>query len=167
MDTDWRRLMSEEKKITVEEAQRYFAISCNNDTFRLLEKIDRSESENDEMIHQIHASCWHWSRIGEPVNMVRGHYMLAKVYFELNHVTEGQVWASRCWAQTNDLDLKDWDYAFSCEIISRSFASQGNQEEFEKYHGLAIKAVTSIEGEKDREICQTELDRGPWFGMKG
>ena len=40
-------------------ASKWFAIECNNGTWDLLEKADRSVSETDGMVHMAHASCFH------------------------------------------------------------------------------------------------------------
>lgn len=62
------------------------------------------------------------------------------------------------------LKLQSWDYAFSCEIIARAHAAKKNQKEFAKFHKMALDAICVLSDKEDRDICQTELDRGPWFG---
>lgn len=87
--------MPEEKKLTAAQAHQYFAVESNNKTWDLLEKADRTKAEEIEMIHQAHTSSYHWSKVGEPVNQVRAHYLVAKVYFALDMVESAYYWAQK------------------------------------------------------------------------
>ncbi len=157
--------MAEEKKMDLSEAHQYFAVECNNKTWDLLDKTERTPDEEIEMIHQVHASCWHWSRAGEPVNVVRGHYVAAKVYFAAGMTESARFWAQKTWDQTVELGLESWDYAFACEIMARACAAAGEKDKHEEYHRKAQDAIAGL-GNDERELCQGELDRGPWFGMR-
>lgn len=157
--------MPEQKKLSAEEAHRYFAVETNNRTWDLIEKVDRTLEEDVQMIHQVHASCYHWAQVGEPVNQVRGHYMVAKVYFALGMAESAYYWAEKTWNQTVELQLASWDYAFACEIMARAHASKGDKAAFEELHGKAVTAIEGL-GEEDAALCRAELDRAPWFGWK-
>lgn len=156
--------MSDEKRLTVEDAHRYFAVACNNATWDLLEKDDRTGEQTIEMMHQAHASCWHWSRVGEPVNLVRGHYLVAKAAFAAGLRETGAHWARICWDETERLGLTSWDYAFGCEIIARAAAASGERAEFSRLIAKAQEAIAGLD-EQDRSICEGELRREPWFGF--
>lgn len=157
--------MAEEKTMSLPEAHQHFAVECNNRTWDLIEKPDRTPEEDVEMIHQAHASCRHWSAVGEPVNLVRGHYVVAKVYFAVGMTEPARFWARKTWEQTVELGLESWDYAFACEIMARAHAAAGEKDQHEELYRKAQDAVAGL-GEGERELCQGELDRGPWFGMK-
>lgn len=157
--------MAEEKTVTLMQAHQYFGAECNNRTWDLIERTDRSDEETVEMIHEVHASCWHWSKVGEQVNLIRGHYLVAKVYFAAGMREMGAFWAQKTWAQTQELGLDGWDYAFGLEIAARGAAAGGRKAEFETLHREAEEAIAAL-GDADRQLCQAELDRGPWFGMK-
>jgi hypothetical protein len=110
--------MPNNKAMSVEEVDRFFAIETNNGTWSLIEKDDRSPADDVEMIHQAHASCFHWSRVGEPVNVVRAHYLVAKAYFAAGMGESGALWGEKTWNQTVEMGLESWDYAFGCEVIA-------------------------------------------------
>jgi hypothetical protein len=46
------------------EWHRWFAIECNNATFDLLAKADRSPAESDLMVDTAHAARYHWGVVG-------------------------------------------------------------------------------------------------------
>lgn len=143
---------------------RYFAVHCNNSTWGLIENDVRSDSETEDMIHRAHASCWHWSQAGEPVNLVRAHYLVAKAYFAAGRVEEATYWASRCWDGTEKLELQAWDLAFGLELKARVHASRGETELAGGVVAQIQELLPTLE-EGDREICEAELQRAPWFGV--
>lgn len=157
--------MTEEKKLTVAEAHQIFAAETNNKTWDLIEKADRTPAENIEMIHLSHTSTYHWSQVGEPINEVRGQYLIAKVYFALNMLESACFWAEKTWNETVEMGLSSWDYVFGCEIMARVHASRANKEGFDELHAKAATAIGKL-GPQDAVLCKGELDRGPWFGMK-
>lgn len=157
--------MQEEKKLTAQEAHQFFAGDTNNRTWDLIEKNDRTSDEAVRMIHQSHASAYHWSVAGEPVNLVRAHYLVAKAYFAVEMLEPAVFWAEKAWNSTVELGLDSWDYAFGCEIMARAHAATGNQSGFQDLHAKAVEAIGGL-GKQDAALCQGELDRGPWFGMK-
>jgi hypothetical protein len=64
----------------VAKAQRWFAVEFNNRAWDLLEKVNRSAAETEEMLHAAHAACLHWLAIGKPINHTRALYLLASAY---------------------------------------------------------------------------------------
>ena len=63
--------MPKEKKYSEEEHQK-FAVDLFNLTWSLLDKKDRTQEEDDKMIHAVHASRFHWGEIGKPLHFERG-----------------------------------------------------------------------------------------------
>lgn len=158
-------VMAGESTKDVKETHQRFAIETNNATWDLIEKADRTHAEEIEMVHQAHASAWHWSKVGEPVNLVRAHYLVAKVYFAVHQAKSGSFWANHVWKSTTDLGLTSWDYAFACEIMARARALECDKPGFEDYHAKAVRTIENLDAD-DAALCQGELDRGPWFEMK-
>ena len=60
------------------------AVRCFNSTWDLLEKTDRTEAENRQMIHMAHASRFHWGEIGTPLQFGRGEWQVSRVYATLD-----------------------------------------------------------------------------------
>ena len=55
--------VEEEKIFTEQEYHERFAIQLNNLVWNLLQKENRTEEDNNKMIHAAHASHYHWSII--------------------------------------------------------------------------------------------------------
>ena len=60
--------------------QKKLAMDTFNKTWDLLDKTNRSEAENIEMIHTAHASRYHWEQVGTPLEFQRGEWQISRVY---------------------------------------------------------------------------------------
>ena len=52
------------------QAHRWFAIEFNNQAWDLVEKVNRTADETQQMIHAAHASILHWQSAGNALNGV-------------------------------------------------------------------------------------------------
>lgn len=62
-------------------AHRYFSAHCFNETWTLLDKADRTEVEEREMLGRTLASLWHWRQRADltPQNISVGCWQAARV----------------------------------------------------------------------------------------
>ncbi len=62
-------------------AHRFFAAHCFNETWTLLDKTDRTEAEDREMLGRTLASLWHWRQRADhtPTNLSIGCWQAARV----------------------------------------------------------------------------------------
>ena len=160
--------MSEEEKYTQEEAHKMFARTFFGKTWELLEKADRSELEDELMVHAAHASNYHWLQVGTGLNHQRGEWLIARAYSVLGLGGAALKHTKRCLALTEkyaDL-MEDFDLAFAYEGAARANAIASNQEEAQKYIQLAQDAGEKIGDKKDREYFFKDFEAGDWKGLK-
>ena len=62
------------------DARRRLAADLFNHTWTLMERVDRTAAQDDEMLHCAHASRYHWGEVGEPANFARGEWQCSRVY---------------------------------------------------------------------------------------
>ena len=151
--------------------QEKMAKDCFNETWTLLEKANRTEDEDNEMVHTAHASRYHWGVLvangkGKPVNLQRGEWQIARVYTVLNRVEPALHHAKLCLKLTEDNDIKDFDLGFAYEAMARAAAAAGDKPGYEKYFKLALDAGEKIKDKGDRDYFFEDLHKGQWFGMK-
>ena len=158
--------MAEEKKYSVEECHKRFAIELNNLVWDLLAKKDRTKDEDEKMIHAAHSSCYHWGEIGEPINLQRGEWMISHVYAILNRPEPALYHAKECVELTEEHKFVDFDLAYAYEAMARAFAAAGEKSECEKYIALTKEAGEKIKGEEDKKIFVGDFASEPWYGMK-
>lgn len=143
-----------------------YAVDCNNNAWNYLDKIELNEEESNQLTHMIHASAWHWSQIGTPIQMARSYYMLAKTCFITKKPDEGCYWAQKCWeivAQSQERE--NWDLPFSLEVMARAASYQNNKESFDRIASQFHELVQTLEKE-DQEVTVGEWRKQPWFGYE-
>lgn len=158
--------MPEEKKYSEQECHKEFAIACNNLVWSLLQKKDRTEQENDQMIHAAHASHYHWGIVGKPINAQRGEWLISHVYAVLNRPEPALYHAKKCMALTEEHKFVDFDLAFAYEAVARAHASAGQAAECKKYRALAQDAGEKIKNAEDKKIFTGDLTAPPWYGIE-
>jgi hypothetical protein len=156
----------EESTYTEAQCHKKFAVECNNEVWGLLSKESRTDREDERMITAAHASHYHWGRIGEPINMQRGHWLISHVYAVLDKPEEALRHARLCLSLTEEHDFVDFDLAYAYEAMARANASARNRQEAAKYLNMAREAGKRIKAEKDRKLFGGDLQAGPWYGVE-
>lgn len=134
-----------------------------NQTWSLLETVDRTPEQDDEMVFTTHASSYHWSKAGGTLaNAARGHWQIARVYATLGR-GEPAVWhARRC------VDLAeaagaagvadDWDLAAALESLARAQSVAGDASGARATLARARQALDAILDPEDREQIEQDID---------
>jgi hypothetical protein len=150
--------MSDEK-MTQDEFHKKVAISTNNGIWPTLDKDKPTEEELEEALHMAHTSLYHWSKIGQPINIARAEYMISRVYSAFSWAEPALYHAKRCLKITEETGIGDFDLAFAYEVMARAYKVAGMEKECKKYRNLTQEATNAIKGDEDRKICQSELDK--------
>jgi hypothetical protein len=149
--------------------ERRLAIELYNGLWPLMEKPERTPDEDALLIHQAHASLYHWTQVGEQINRARGEWMCSRVYSVLGRSEPALFHAAR--ALELATPTGDWDLAVCCEAMARALLVAGQ-------HGAArtwvakARAVPVAE-QADRDVVESDLvavesmlaARGPSGGM--
>ena len=149
--------MAEELKYTEQEFHRKMAVGLFNMVWDFLDKRERTQAEDDKMLHAAHASRFHWGEIGSPLEFERGEWQVSRVYSVLNRPGAAIYHAQRCLEICEENNFADFDIAFAYEAMARAYATTGNATECEKYVELARKAGELIKGEGDKKVFFAEL----------
>lgn len=139
------------------EAERRLAADLFNQTWRLLEMGARTREQDDEMIHCAHASRYHWGRVGQPVNLARGEWQIARVYAVLGRGDPASFHARRCLEITQTHQLGAFDVAAAYEALARAALVRGNRAEAEHFTEEARRAGAGISDAEDLQILSGDL----------
>src|SRR5512147_3281194 len=131
--------MNETRTYTIDEAHEHFAKTINARVWELLQKSDRSQSEDDEMLHAAHACTYHWKFAGAAVHQQRGEWLISHVHVVLGHANEALRHAERCFelTQANKDLMQDFDIAYAFEGIARAQAMLGDAKMAREFFDLA------------------------------
>jgi len=155
--------------LDLEKAHRWFAVEYNNRTWDLLGKEDRSEEENEEMIHHAHASLLHWQHSGgEQINALRAYYLLTNAYAAAGEGEPAMRYGARSLALLKEEPhgITDWDNAFIYDAVGRANAAAGNTAAAHEYKEQARRAGEIIANEEDRKIFNATFQSGNWHGIE-
>jgi hypothetical protein len=132
-------------------------VDLYNDTWRLLE----SREDDDELLHQAHASAYHWLKAPEcePRNRARSEWLCSRVYAVLGRAEPAMHHAQRCLqlCEQHPDNVEDWDLAFAFEALARAYRIVGNEDEARRYEQLGREQAEVIADPEDRESLLRDL----------
>jgi tetratricopeptide (TPR) repeat protein len=144
----------------VELDHRQLGVDLYNDTWRLLEK-ERTAEEDDELLHQAHASTYHWLQASEcePKNRARGEWICSRAYAVLGRAEPALHHAERCRAivEANPDNMDEFDLPFAYEALARAHRVGGAEDEAERYERLAREAGAAMTDAEDVEHFEEAL----------
>jgi hypothetical protein len=146
-------------KMTLEEFHTKIAKETNNGIWPILDAENPSIENLEEALHMAHTSTFHWSKIGKPVNIARGEYMISRVLSALGRGKSSLAHAEKSLRIAEGTESEDWDIAFAYEAITRAHVAIGDKDKSMEWKEKAQKAIDSVKDEQDRQICQGELDK--------
>jgi hypothetical protein len=160
--------MTEPKTYTLDEAQLYFAKTLNGKVWELLGKTDRSLADNEQMMHDAHASCSHWLVAGTPLHHQRAEWLIAHVYTVLGYSEPALRHALLCMVltQENASLMQDFDWAYAHEGLARALALAGNRKEAQHHLQIAQEKGEEIRDEEDKSIFVGDLEGGDWYNLQ-
>lgn len=134
---------------------RQLGVDLYNGSWGLLEKVDRTPDEDDELLHQAHASAYHWLKAPEcePKNRARSEWLCSRVYAVVGRAEPALHHAERCLAitQAKPENMEDWDLPFAYEALARAHGVAGNARASRRFAELAHESGESIADPEVRE----------------
>jgi hypothetical protein len=139
----------------VSSEERQLGVDLYNDSWRLLEK-ERTPEEDDELLHQAHASAYHWLKAPEcePKNRARSEWLCSRVYSVLGRAEPALHHAERSLAicEEHAGNVEDWDLAFAYEALARASRVAGNDQHAQRYEQQGLELAEQISDPEDKEI---------------
>lgn len=139
--------------------QRAYAVALFNRTWELMDLPERTDEQVDELIHTVHASRFHWTRVGNPANWARGEWQCARAYALLGR-GEPALWhARRCLAlaEAGGEGFEDWDLPSAQQAMAHAHLAAGDREEAGRWAALARERVARVEDDEDREHIEGQI----------
>jgi tetratricopeptide (TPR) repeat protein len=150
--------MREDAQMTPEET-RQLAADCFNRAWQLLGRHDRSQDEDDELLHCAHASRYHWGEVGTAANRARGEWQCSRVYAVLGRPEPALHHARRCLelVEAAPAEMEEFDLPFAYEALARAYALSGDEAEARDWLARARAAGEEIADEDDRALLEADL----------
>lgn len=138
---------------------RRLGVDLFNKTWTLMEKDDRTEAEDDELVHCAHASAYHWLHVGTPANRARSEWQCSRMYTVLGRAEPALHHARRCLelCESNPDALEDWDLPFAHEALARAHGIAGDDAEANRHAELARELGGRIADPEERQLLEADL----------
>lgn len=130
-----------------------------NKTWDYIEKIDRTPFDNSEMIKLAFESRYYWSLVGNDLNIVRGDWLISRVFSELKILEDALMYAQKCLAKTLENQFKDFDLFFAYESLVRVYHLMGDIDKRDLMIEDALESLKHISKKEDKDYCKEELDK--------
>lgn len=153
-DPDWTLMTDIDPAGT---SHRELATALFNSTWQLMEKENRTPDEDALMVHQAHASLYHWLQAGGPEHNARGEWQVSRVYTVLGRGEAALFHARRVLDICRRNGIGDWDLGFAYEALARAHAVLGDADESRRWLAEARQAATGL-ADADREALLTDLN---------
>jgi hypothetical protein len=139
---------------------RRLAADLFNRSWRYLELDRRTPEQDDELVHCVHASCWHWRRVGSPAHLARGEGHCARAYAALGRPEPALHHAQRCLDLTRagGEGFEEWDLASALEVMARAQLAAGDSAAAADYAELSRRELESVADPDDRAVIESQLD---------
>jgi uncharacterized protein YndB with AHSA1/START domain len=144
---------------------RSLGIDCNNNTYELLGRADRTPDETETMVHMAHAANYHWGFVGTVVNRVRGEYLCSRVYSFVGRAEPALHHAEVAMRLAIEANLDDFDLVYAHEGMARALACMGRLDEARNH--LEQARSIDVADPEDKAIVDDDLAVGPWYGLTG
>jgi DNA-binding transcriptional MerR regulator len=143
--------------------ERMLGAQLFNETWRLMEREDRTPADDDRMIHTAHASRYHWGQAPTaiPANYARGEWQISRVYAVLGRSEPALHHARRVLEICEDNKIGDWDLGFAYEALARAHAVAGDVQQARAYTDQALAAAEKIAEDEERELLLADLETIP------
>ena len=143
--------------VLAEDDERALAKRLFNLVWDLLDRPSRTADQDELMVNAAHASLYHWIRVGEPVNEVRGEWQVSRVYSVLRRSEPALHHAHCSLALCEQHGIGDFDLAFAYEALARAHMVAGDAAEASSFAAVARTAADRIEDAEDRNIFLGDL----------
>jgi tetratricopeptide (TPR) repeat protein len=128
-----------------------------NDVWRLMEQERRTPDEDALMIHEAHASAYHWLQVGTPANAARSHWQCSRVYCLLGRPEPALYHARFVLDICERHGIGDWDLAYAYEALARAHCVAGDAEQARHWLDRARQAGAEVAEDEDREHLMSDL----------
>lgn len=132
-------------------AHRWFAVECNNAAWELIEKTGSlSGAEIDALLHQAHASCFHWAHAGDALNHLRAYVLLSAAYARAERFADALHYAHATMEASDALgdEQAPFDRATALAAMANALHGAGHADEAARWRGRALDAAALLDREE-------------------
>jgi hypothetical protein len=140
---------------------RTVAAECYNHSWDLLDRTDRSQDEDFELLTSAFTSRYHWSFVGGPEQWAVSDWMVSRAAAVIGEGSLSLAFAQRANDAVQEFDAPDWLVASTAEGLARAYAALGSEQDRDVWLNNAESLVEVIADEESRELIASQLASVP------
>ena len=136
---------------------KHFSTHCFKESWKLIDKENRSNEENEEMVHYAMASLFHWSKREDCTDRHKsiGCWQVSRCYALADNLEQAERNGKLCLEFSEHEDPFYVGYAH--EALARTAALAGKTEEKNKYIKIARNLAKKIKEKDEKELILADL----------
>lgn len=149
--------MTQDPNFDLGKAHRYFAATCFNKAWDLIEKPDRTPEEDEQMIRLSQASIWHWTQREDckSENMSIGYWQASRIHAILGRADDARRYGRLC------LEHAPQDspflLAYAHEALARAEKAAGDPALAKKHCAEAEALTKKVIDLEERNLLLNDL----------
>ena len=149
--------MADPSEFDVEKAHQAFAVSCFNGAWELIDKSDRTATEDEQMIQLAQASLWHWTQRTDcsDKNLSIGYWQVSRVYALVSEAENARKYAPLCLEKTPLGEPFYLGYAY--EALARAESVANVPEQAQTFLAQARQQSEKITDEQEKKLLVDDL----------
>ena len=136
---------------------RQLAIELFNRTWELLDKDNRTDGEDAEMLTAAFASRYHWCQVGEPKNFSVSDWQISRVAAVLGNPDLAEEYGRRALEVAAKADLGPFYLGYGHEALARAAELAGNRDDARQHLASATELVEQVVDTSARELLAADL----------
>jgi hypothetical protein len=140
---------------------RTIGVETYNRCWDLLERDDRSQDDDFELLALAFTSRYHWSFAGGPEQWTVSDWMVSRAAADIGEGSLALAFALRANSAAQEFDAPDWLIASTAEGLARAYAAFGNEVARDEWIVTALSLVEAIADDEDRDLIASQLASVP------
>ena len=151
--------MAKRTEFDIGAAHKHFSVVCFNKAWELIEKSDRTEDEDEQMIRLTISSHWHWTQREDygPKNASIAYWQTSRVYSVLGLGDEARHYGQRCLEVSKNEELPPFFLGYAYEALARAEAVSANQSKMDEYLNLMNQIVEKIKDSDEKKMLLDDM----------
>jgi hypothetical protein len=152
--------MADTPDFDVAAAHKHFSVECFNKAWELMDKVERTDNDNEEMIRLSLASHWHWTQREDcnETNLSIGYWQTSRVYAMLAQGDNARSYAERCLAVSQGEGILPVYLGYAYEALARAESVAGDRGKMEKYLGEARRVAETMPNPEAKQRLLDDLN---------
>ncbi len=140
---------------------RTIGVEAYNRCWDLLERDERNQDDDLELLTLAFTSRYHWSFAGGPEQWTVSDWMVSRAAADIGEGSLSLVFALRANSAVREFDAPDWLVASTAEGLARAYAALGDEDARDEWVNNAEYLVEAIADDEDRDLIAGQLASVP------